>query len=58
MPAYKLAIFDWDGTLMDSVAHIVDSIYSGGRLNFEIRRTRSRLQEMQSQEYLELPHLP
>lgn len=26
MPAYKLAIFDWDGTLMDSVAHIVDSM--------------------------------
>lgn len=26
MPAYKLVIFDWDGTLMDSVAHIVDSM--------------------------------
>lgn len=26
MPAYKLAIFDWDGTLMDSIAHIVDSM--------------------------------
>jgi phosphoglycolate phosphatase len=26
MAAYKLAIFDWDGTLMDSVAHIVDSM--------------------------------
>ncbi|PTQ90385.1 HAD family hydrolase [Agitococcus lubricus] len=26
MSAYKLAIFDWDGTLMDSVAHIVDSM--------------------------------
>ncbi len=26
MPSHKLVIFDWDGTLMDSVAHIVDSI--------------------------------
>jgi phosphoglycolate phosphatase len=26
MSAYKLVIFDWDGTLMDSVAHIVECI--------------------------------
>ncbi|HNG10348.1 MAG TPA: cell division protein ZapE, partial [Agitococcus sp.] len=36
----------------------IDNIYNNGRLNFEIKRTRSRLQEMQSQEYLQLPHLP
>jgi phosphoglycolate phosphatase len=26
MSAYKLVIFDWDGTLMDSVAHIVECL--------------------------------
>lgn len=26
MPPYKVVIFDWDGTLMDSAAHIVDSM--------------------------------
>ncbi len=36
----------------------IAEIYRGGRLNFEIRRTQSRLQEMQSLEYLQLPHLP
>ena len=28
MPAYKLIIFDWDGTLMDSQARIVDCLKS------------------------------
>ena len=32
MPAYKLAIFDWDGTLMDSVAHIVDSMQQAAQV--------------------------
>ena len=36
----------------------IAEIYTKGRLNFEIRRTQSRLQEMQSLEYLQLPHLP
>ncbi len=33
-------------------------IYSGERLKFEYQRCLSRLQEMQSEEYLSLPHLP
>ncbi|GAA3905357.1 hypothetical protein GCM10022228_14450 [Halomonas cibimaris] len=34
------------------------SLYTGGRLDFEFRRTRSRLEEMQSRDYLALPHRP
>ena len=33
-------------------------IYRGDRLKFEYQRCLSRLQEMQSEEYLRLPHLP
>jgi len=33
-------------------------IYQGARLKFEYQRCVSRLQEMQSEEYLRLPHLP
>ncbi len=33
-------------------------IYQGERLKFEYLRCLSRLQEMQSEEYLKLPHLP
>lgn len=36
----------------------IDGIYEGGRLNFEIERTKSRLLEMQSKEYLTREHLP
>lgn len=35
----------------------IDDIYSGKRLSFEFERTRSRLVEMQTTEYLHLPHL-
>jgi cell division protein ZapE len=34
-----------------------DMLYSGNRLQFEFERTVSRLIEMQSLEYLHLPHL-
>lgn len=34
------------------------SLYEGGRLEFEFRRTTSRLQEMQSHEYLAREHRP
>ena len=43
--------------IMSAEAPITE-IYTQGRLSFEIRRTQSRLQEMQSLEYLQLPHLP
>lgn len=33
-------------------------IYQGERLKFEFQRCLSRLQEMQSEEYLHLPHMP
>jgi cell division protein ZapE len=35
-----------------------EQLYTGNRLRFEFQRTQSRLQEMQSQEYLARPHLP
>ena len=34
----------------------LSELYSDGRLSFEFQRTVSRLQEMQSREYLALPH--
>lgn len=34
-----------------------NQLYAGNRLAFEFRRTQSRLQEMQSEEYLAKPHL-
>ncbi|MDC9595808.1 cell division protein ZapE [Xenorhabdus anantnagensis] len=36
----------------------MEQIYQGELLTFEYRRCLSRLQEMQSEEYLKLPHLP
>lgn len=35
-----------------------EKLYQGKRSQFEFRRTLSRLQEMQSEEYLARPHLP
>lgn len=40
-----------------SAAAPAESLYSGNRLKFEFGRTVSRLIEMQSSEYLALPHL-
>ena len=34
----------------------LESLYTGNKLQFEFRRTRSRLIEMQTQEYLAAPH--
>ncbi len=36
----------------------MESLYAGERLRFEFQRTLSRLREMQSREYLVLPHKP
>ena len=36
----------------------MSELYTDGKLNFEFQRTLSRLQEMQSHEYLALPHKP
>ncbi|WP_239023690.1 cell division protein ZapE [Salinicola corii] len=36
----------------------VESLYTGGNLSFEFERTLSRLQEMQSRDYLALAHKP
>lgn len=41
-----------------SAAVPLDQLYSGRRLGFEFQRTASRLVEMQSRDYLALPHLP
>jgi cell division protein ZapE len=44
--------------LIIAADHPADGLYSGERLQFEFERTVSRLLEMQSAEYLHLPHLP
>ena len=44
--------------LIISAAVPVKEIYTDGKLNFEFKRCRSRLIEMQSTEYLALKHLP
>ncbi|MFQ6371584.1 cell division protein ZapE [Shewanella sp. YIC-542] len=44
--------------LIVSAAVPLSQIYTQGQLTFEFRRCRSRLVEMQSKEYLALPHLP
>jgi len=44
--------------LVISAAAPIHELYRGAKLAFEFERTRSRLVEMQSQEYLARPHLP
>jgi len=50
--------YDRNVKLIVSAAVPLAQLYAGERLSFEFQRTRSRLQEMQSHEYLGRPHLP
>ena len=50
--------YDRSVKLIMSVAVPLEEIYTRGRLSFEIERTKSRLLEMQSKEYLARPHKP
>jgi cell division protein ZapE len=50
--------YDRNVKLIISAAAGLDGLYAGERLRFEFQRTRSRLQEMQSRDYLALPHSP
>ncbi len=49
--------YDRHVKLILSAAADIDHLYTGKRLSFEFRRTISRLIEMQSSDYLALPHL-
>ena len=51
-------LYDHQVKLMISAETPVDDLYTGSRLGFEFKRTVSRLQEMQSHQYLSLPHQP
>ncbi|MCB1663482.1 MAG: cell division protein ZapE, partial [Pseudomonadales bacterium] len=50
--------YDRNVKLILSAATEIDRLYSGGRLSFEFERTKSRLLEMQSQDYLARAHRP
>jgi len=50
--------YDRGVKLLVSAAAAPENIYQGERLKFEFQRTLSRLVEMQSKEYLALPHQP
>jgi cell division protein ZapE len=50
--------YDRQVKLVLAAAVPLGGLYRGGRLEFEFQRTLSRLQEMQSHEYLARPHLP
>lgn len=50
--------YDRGVKLLMSAEVSAEQLYAGGRLEFEFQRTLSRLQEMQSHEYLALPHKP
>jgi cell division protein ZapE len=50
--------YDRNVKLILSAAVGIQDLYTGSRLAFEFRRTRSRLEEMQSVAYLAEPHLP
>ncbi len=50
--------YDRGVKLILSAAASPFDLYQGEKLKFEFQRTVSRLQEMQSHDYLERPHLP
>ena len=50
--------YDHNVKLILSAEVAVSELYAGDRLVFEFQRTESRLQEMQSKEYLGYEHLP
>lgn len=50
--------YDRNVKLILSAEVALQSLYSGGRLQFEFQRTLSRLLEMQSHEFLSRPHKP
>lgn len=50
--------YDRNVKLIISAEVELQSLYSGGRLEFEFQRTLSRLLEMQSHEFLARPHKP
>jgi cell division protein ZapE len=50
--------YDRGVKLIVSAHAALTTLYSGSRLTFEFERTRSRLIEMQSQDYLARPHKP
>lgn len=50
--------YDRNVKLVLSAAAPLDQLYPGGRLSFEFGRTRSRLLEMQSHDYLAREHRP
>ena len=50
--------YDRNVKLIISAETRPEQLYGGGNLSFEFKRTLSRLQEMQSREYLARPHKP
>lgn len=50
--------YDRQVKLILSAEAAIQDLYQGERLRFEFQRTLSRLQEMQTREYLALPHRP
>ncbi len=50
--------YDHNVKLIVSAAEPANNLYQGSKLSFEFQRTKSRLQEMQSHDYLSRPHLP
>lgn len=51
-------MYDRNVKLLITAEAGIDDLYAGGRLEFEFARTRSRLLEMQSTEFLEREHKP